>query len=79
MDTLLVKITEPSKTLVLVEMLKSMSFVSSVDYFDSLQKTRQLFDEVNRLAEGTELQELTMEDINAEIKAYRLEKKLGGN
>ncbi len=73
------KITEPSKTQALVEMLKSMNFVSSVDYLDSLQKTRQLFDEVNQLAAGTELQGLTMEDINAEIKAYRLEKKLSRN
>ncbi len=79
MDTLLVKIAEPSKTQALVEMLKSMDFVSSVDYFDSLKKTRELFEEVNQLAEGTELQELTMDDINAEIKAHRLEKKLNCN
>jgi hypothetical protein len=60
-------------------MLKSMSFVSSKYYFDSLQKAKRLFEQVNQLAEGTELQQLTMEDINAEIKAYRLEKKLNSN
>jgi len=46
---------------------------------DDLQKTRQLFEEVNRLALGTELEHLTEEDINTEIKAYRFEKKLSNN
>jgi hypothetical protein len=79
METLLVKINENSKAPILVEMLKSMDFVSSVDYFDSLKKTRRLFDEVNQLASETELAEMTMEDIIAEIKTYRLEKKSNSN
>ena len=76
METLIVKIKEPSKTLALVEMLKSMNFVSSVDYYNDLLETRKLFDEVNQIAAETELSEMSMEDIDEEIKKYRLEKKL---
>lgn len=79
METLLVKINEDGKAPILVEMLKSLDFVSSVDYFDSLKKTRHLFDEVNQLASETELSEMTMDDIIAEIKTYRLEKKSNSN
>ncbi len=79
METILVRINKSSKTQALVEMLKSLDFVSSVDYFDDLVKTRQLFDEVDQIASGTELSELSMDDIIAEIKEYRLEKKLNSN
>ncbi len=79
MDTLVVKISESTKTNALIEMLKSMDFVSSVDYIDDINEVRRLFEQVNAFAEGTDLQQLTMDDINAEIKAHRLEKKLNSN
>jgi len=79
MDTLLVRINESSKIPALVEMLKSMSFVTSVEYIESMIKTRRLFDEVNQIAAGTDLSELTMDDIIAEIKDHRNEKKLDSN
>ncbi len=79
METLLVRINESSQVPALVEMLKSMSFVSSVEYIESMIKTRRIFDEVNQIAAGTELAELTMDDIIAEIKDYRNEKKPGSN
>ncbi len=79
METLLVRISESSKTPALIEMLKSMDFVSSVDYFDDMVKTKQLFDEVNQIASETELSNLSMDDIIAEIKTHRLEKKLGSH
>ncbi|MCB9033097.1 MAG: hypothetical protein H6553_04610 [Chitinophagales bacterium] len=79
METLLVKINENGKASILIEMLKSMDFVSSVDYFDNLIKTRRLFDEVNQLAAETELSEMTMDDIIAEIKTHRLEKQSNSN
>jgi hypothetical protein len=79
METILVKINEVGKATILVEMLKSMDFVTSVDYLDNLKKTRRLFDEVNQLATETELAEMTMDDIIAEIKTYRLEKKSNSN
>ncbi len=76
METLIVKIKEPSKTHALVEMLKSINFVSSVDYYDSILETRKLFDEVYQLAAKTDLSEMSMDDIDEEIKKYRVEKKL---
>lgn len=79
METLLVKINEASKAPMLIEILKSMDFVSSVDYLDDLLKTRKLFEEVNQLASETELSGLSMDDITAEIKEYRREKKPGRN
>lgn len=43
---------------------------------NDLERLKFLFEEVNEAAKGTELEHLTIDDINAEIKAYRLEKKL---
>jgi adenylate kinase len=75
METIIVNIKGEGKATILIEMLKSLDFVSSVDYIDKMKKTRRLFDEVNQLASETELAELTMDDIIDEIKTYRLEKK----
>ncbi|MDR2206667.1 MAG: hypothetical protein LBE36_11010 [Flavobacteriaceae bacterium] len=75
METLLVKINETGKASILAEMLKSMDFVSSVDYFDDLKKMRKLFEDVNQSASQTELPEMTMDEIIQEIKNYRLEKE----
>lgn len=79
MDTLLIKINKPEKVSMLVEVLKSLDFVISVDHFDNLKKVRQLFEEVNEIASETELSKLSMEDIIAEIKTHRIEKKSGSN
>lgn len=79
METLLVKINEASKTPMLIEILRSMDFIDSVDYLDDVQKTRQLFEEVNQIASETELSQLSMNDITAEIKKHRLEKKSDRN
>lgn len=80
METLLVKINESSKTPALIEMLESMSFISSVQNINYLSKTRQLFDEVNQIAAETpELSALSMDEIIAEIKTHRLEKKLNSH
>ena len=76
METLIVKIKEASKTPALIEMLESMSFVSSVDYYDGFSETRKLFNEVNQIAAETDLPQMSMEDIDEEIKKYRSEKKL---
>lgn len=76
METLIVKIKEASKTPALIEMLQSMNFISSVDYYNNLSETRELFAEVNQLAAQTDLPQMSMEDIDEEIKKYRIEKKL---
>ncbi len=79
METLLIKIKEPNKANLLMEILKSMDFIISVDYYENYQKAKTLFDDINYFAATTELSELSMEDIIAEINAYRNEKKLRGN
>ena len=79
METLLIKIKEPNKANLLVQMLKSMDFITSVDYFENYQKVKNMFDNINEFAAKTELSELSMEDIISEIKTYRREKKLRSN
>lgn len=74
METLIIKIQEPEKALMLIELLKSMNFISSVDNFDNYLKAKDAFDNVNDFATQTTLSELTMEDIISEIKTYRNEK-----
>jgi hypothetical protein len=75
MDTLLVKIKEPAKTDSLIAILKALDFVESVEQLDDYKQARQLFKEVNEIAAGTELSEMTMDDIIHEIKDYRREKR----
>lgn len=79
METLLIKIKEPHKANLLMEMLKSMDFIISVDYYENYKKAKVLFDDINHFAATTELSDLSMEDIIGEIKSYRSEKKLRGN
>jgi hypothetical protein len=79
METLLVKVSEREKANMLVELLKTMNFIESVDLMDDLKAVRKLFDKVNEEASMTDLKDMTMDDINNEIKAYRLEKKSGRN
>jgi len=46
---------------------------------DDLKSFKEAFDNINEIASSTDLKNLTMEDINKEIKAYRLEKRSRGN
>ncbi len=71
MDTLVIKLNQPDKAKLLMELLKSLDFISNVEYFDKYVKAKKLFDEINKLASQTPLAELSEEDINAEIKNYR--------
>lgn len=71
METIVVKISQSSKVKSLIEMLKSMDFVSNVAYFDKLEKANSLFDEVNKLSQSTELASLSLEEINKEISDSR--------
>jgi hypothetical protein len=79
METLLVKVSERQKANMLVELLKSMDFIESVDYMDDLKSFKEAFDNLNKIASSTDLKDMTMEDINKEIKEYRLEKRSRGN
>lgn len=79
METILIKIKEPNKANLLMQMLKSMDFIISVDYYESYKKAKILFDDINQLAATTELADLSMEEIIAEIKTYRNEKKSRSN
>lgn len=79
METLLVKVSERQKANMLIELLKSMDFIESVDYMDDLRSFKEAFNNVNEIASSTDLKDLTMADINKEIKEYRIEKRSSGN
>jgi hypothetical protein len=79
METLLIKVSERQKADMLVELLKSMDFIESVDYMNDLKAFKEAFTATNELASSTGLKEMTMDDINNEIKEYRLEKRSGGH
>jgi hypothetical protein len=79
METLLIKVSERQKANMLVELLKSMDFIESVDYMDDLKSFKEAFDNANEIASSTDLKDMTMDDINKEIKEYRLEKRSGSN
>ena len=71
MDTIVVKLNEPGKAKLLMELLKSMDFVSNVEYFDKYIKARKLFEEVNKIAAASPLTEMSLEEIYEEISNYR--------
>jgi len=79
METLLIKVSERKKATMLVELLKSMDFIESVDYMDNLKSFKEAFNNLNDISSSTDLQDMTMEKINKEIKEYRLEKRSGSN
>ena len=71
MHTIVIKLNQPNKAKILIEMLKSMDFVSTVDYFFKYLKAKKLFDEINKIAASSPLAQMSLEEINAEIKDYR--------
>jgi Mg/Co/Ni transporter MgtE len=79
METLLIKVSERKKANMLVELLKSMDFIESVDYLNDLKSFKEAFNNVNEIASSTDLKEMNMDDINNEIKEYRFEKRSRGN
>jgi hypothetical protein len=71
MDTLVVKLNQPGKAKLLMELLKSMDFISNVEFFDKYVKAKKLFDEMNSRASKTDLAGMTESEINKEISDYR--------
>ena len=71
MDTIVIKLNQPDKAKLLMEILKSLDFISNVEFFDKNVKAKKLFDEINRMAAATPLAQLTDEEINQEISDYR--------
>ncbi len=71
MDTIVIKLNQPEKAKLLMEILKSLDFISNVEFFDKYVKAKKLFDEVNRMAAATPLAQLTEAEINQEISDYR--------
>ncbi len=71
MDTLVIKLNQPEKAKLLMELLKSLDFISNVEFFDRYVKAKKLFEEINRIAAQSPLALLTMEEINHEISNYR--------
>ena len=71
MDTIVIKLAQPDKAQLLMEMLKSMDFVTTVQYFDKYVKAKRLLEEINKIAAASPLAQLSLEDINKEIRDYR--------
>ena len=67
MDTIVIKTSNTIKTKHLMELLKSMDFVSQVEYLDTYIKGQKLLEGLNKIAAGS----MSPEEINAEISAYR--------
>ena len=71
METLVVKLKYPEKAKLLMDLLKSIDFVSNVEYFDKYVKGQKLLEAINKIASKSELATMTEAEIDAEIKAYR--------
>jgi hypothetical protein len=71
MDTIVIKLNQPEKARLLMELLKSLDFISNVEFFDRYVKAQKLFDEINRIAAQSPLAQLSMEEIEREISDYR--------
>ncbi len=71
MDTIVIKLNQPEKAKLLMEMLKSMDFISTVEYFDKYIKAKKIFEEVNKVAYDSPLASMTVEELNEEISNYR--------
>lgn len=71
MDTIVIKLNQPEKAKLLMELLKSLDFISNVEFFDKYVKAKKLFDEINRMAATTPLAQVTEEEIDEEISNYR--------
>jgi hypothetical protein len=72
METSLIKVSERQKADMLVELLNSMDFIESVDYVDDLKSFKEAFNKITKTSASNGFEELTMEEINDEIKQYRL-------
>ena len=69
--TIVIKVNQVEKLRPLLNFLKSIDYVQSIEYFDKYEDFKQQLDRVNASAASTELSQMTMDDINEEIKAYR--------
>ncbi len=69
--TIVIKVSQKDKLGPLLEFLKSIDYISSIEYFDELLDFKRNLDEVNRVAESTDLPKMTLDEVNEEIKAYR--------
>jgi len=48
-----------------------MDFVAQVKYLDKFVLGQKLLDKVNKIAANSELSEMTLEQVNEEIRNYR--------
>lgn len=71
MGTIVLNIKELDKAKTLMSFLKSIDYVSSVEYYDNYLQFKQLLESVNETAANTKLSELTLSQVNEEINAYR--------
>lgn len=71
MSTVVIQIPEAAKVEALVGFLQSIEYISKVELLDKYMNARRLLEEINRIAAQTELSQMTLEEIDAEVNAYR--------
>ncbi len=71
METLLIKIKDRQKTNALIQFLQSIEYVESVAHLEKFVGLGDLLADLHQTAQNTALSEMTLEEINDEIKAYR--------
>ena len=69
--TIVIKVSQKDKIGQLLEFLRSIDYISSIEYFDELLEFKKKLDEVNRAVGATDLSQMTLDEVNEEIKGYR--------
>jgi hypothetical protein len=73
--TVLIKVSQKEKLAPLLDFLRSLDFISAVETTEDHIEFGKKLEQMNQNARYYDLPELTMDEINEEIKAYRREKQ----
>ena len=73
METLVIQVESGDKIQKLIEFLKTLQYVVSIERKSNLQKARAIFNRLNEEAAKSEIAEMSEEEINALINEARHE------
>jgi len=59
METIIIRLDRPDKALLLMELLKSLDFITHVEYFDKFAKGKKILEAINQVATESDLQKMT--------------------
>ena len=71
MSTIIIQVTESDKADALVRFLKSIDHITSVTQLEEYGELKRLLAQINHFSENTELVNLSSDDIDAEVRAFR--------